>query len=201
MDLVLVRHALPVRVITEGGVADPPLSELGHQQAAAAAKWLSEEQFDALYSSPLLRARETSAPLASLLGLDVRIEEGIAEYDRQAESYIPIEEVKRSDDPEIQAHWKALAEDRLEDLIADAHTFRPRVAEALERLIASHPGERVLAVCHGGVISAALAEIIGIQRTLWFEAGYASIHRIVASRAGIRSIKSINEMGHLRGIA
>lgn len=200
MDLVLVRHALPVRVITEGGVADPPLSELGHQQAAAAAKWLSEERFDALYASPLLRARETAAPLASVLGLEVEIEDGIAEYDRQAESYIPIEEVKRSDDPEIQAHWKALAEDRLEDLIADAHTFRPRVAEAVERLIASHPGERVLAVCHGGVISAALAEIIGIKRTLWFEAGYASIHRIVASRAGIRSIKSINEMGHLRGI-
>lgn len=200
MDLVLVRHALPVRLITEGGVADPPLSELGHQQAAAAAKWLSEEEFDALYSSPLLRARETAAPLASLLGLDVQIEEGIAEYDRQAESYIPIEEVKNSDDPEIQAHWKALAEDRLEDLIADAHTFRPRVAEAVERLIAGHPGERVLAVCHGGVISAALAEIIGLERTLWFEAGYASIHRIVASRAGIRSIKSINEVGHLRGI-
>jgi probable phosphoglycerate mutase len=201
MDLVLVRHALPVRVVTEGGVADPPLSELGHAQAAAAAKWLAEERFDALYSSPLLRARETAAPLASLLGLEIRIEDGIAEYDRQAEAYIPIEEVKRSDDPEIQAHWKALAEDRLEDLIADAHTFRPRVADAVERLIASHPGERVLAVCHGGVISAALAEIIGIKRTLWFEAGYASIHRIVASRAGIRSIKSINEMGHLRGIA
>jgi probable phosphoglycerate mutase len=200
MDLVLVRHALPVRVITEGGVADPPLSELGHRQAAAAAKWLSEERFDALYTSPLLRAQETAAPLASLLGLEIRIEDGIAEYDRQAESYIPIEEVKRSDDPEIQAHWKALAEDRLEDLIADAHTFRPRVAEATERLISNHPGERVLAVCHGGVISAALAEIIGIDRTLWFEAGYASIHRIVASRAGIRSIKSINEMGHLRGI-
>lgn len=200
MDLVLVRHALPVRVITEGGIADPPLSELGLQQAAAAATWLSEEHFDALYTSPLLRARETAAPLATVFGLEIRIEDGIAEYDRQAESYIPIEEVKRSDDPEIQAHWKALAEDRLEDLIADAHTFRPRVAEAVERLISSHPGERVLAVCHGGVISAALAEIIGIGRTLWFEAGYASIHRIVASRAGIRSIKSINEMGHLRGI-
>ena len=201
MDLVLVRHALPVRVVTEGGVADPPLSELGHRQAAAAAEWLSGEKFDALYASPLLRARETAAPFAKALGLEVQIEEGIAEYDRMSEAYIPIEEVKKSDDPEIQAHWKALAEDRLEDLIADAHTFRPRVAEATERLIANHAGQSVLAVCHGGVICAALAEVIGLQRTLWFEAGYASIHRIVASsRAGIRSIKSINEMGHLRGI-
>ena len=74
------------------------------------------------------------------------------------------------------------------------------MAEATERLIANHAGQRVLAVCHGGVIYAALAEVIGLERTLWFEAAYASIHRIVASRAGIRSIKSINEMGHLRGI-
>jgi 2,3-bisphosphoglycerate-dependent phosphoglycerate mutase len=200
MELVLVRHALPIRVVTDGGTADPPLSELGHRQAAAAANWLAEEQFDALYSSPLLRARETAQPFSELLEIEVQIEDGIAEYDRQAESYIPIEEVKRSDDPEIQAHWKALAEDRLEDLIEDAHTFRPRVAEATERLIANHPGQRVLAVCHGGVICAALAEVIGIERTLWFEAGYASIHRIFASRAGIRSIASINETGHLRGI-
>lgn len=200
MELVLVRHALPERVITEGGIADPPLSELGRRQAAAAAKWLAEESFDALYVSPLLRARETAQPIGEVLELEMQVADGIAEYDRMAESYIPIEEVKRSDDPEIQAHWKALAEDRLEDLIADAHTFRPRVNEAVEKLIAGHPGQRILAVCHGGVISAALAEIIGLSRTLWFEAGYASIHRIVASRSGIRSIKSINEMGHLRGV-
>jgi 2,3-bisphosphoglycerate-dependent phosphoglycerate mutase len=200
MELVLVRHALPVRVVTDGGVADPELSELGHRQAAAAAAWLVGEEFDALYASPMLRARETADHIASAVGLEVQIEDGIAEYDRMSESYIPIEEVKKSDDPEIQAHWKALAEDRLDDLIADAHTFRPRVAEATERLIANHPSQRVLAVCHGGVICAALAEVIGLQRTLWFEAGYASIHRIVASRNGIRSIKSINEMGHLRDI-
>jgi broad specificity phosphatase PhoE len=74
------------------------------------------------------------------------------------------------------------------------------VTEAVERIIANHAGERVLAVCHGGVINVALAEVIGLQRSLWFEPAYASIHRVVASRAGIRSIASINETGHLRGI-
>jgi probable phosphoglycerate mutase len=200
MELVLVRHALPVRVVNEGSAADPPLTDLGHRQAEAAARWLSEEKFDALYSSPMQRAVETSKPLQSALGLDVRIEDGIAEYDRQSEVYIPIEEVKRSDDPEMQAHWRALAEDRLDDLIQDAHTFRPRVVDAVRRIIDEHPSQRVLAVCHGGVINVALAEIIGLQRSLWFEPAYASIHRIVASRSGIRSIASINETGHLRGI-
>jgi probable phosphoglycerate mutase len=200
MELVIVRHALPVRIVNAEGAADPPLTELGHRQAQAVASWLGAERFDALYASPLVRARETAEPLASSLGLDVQIEDGIAEYDRRSETYIPIEEVKSSDDPEIQAHWRALAEDRLEDLIEDAHTFRPRVVDAVTRIIAKHAGERVLAVCHGGVINVALAEIIGLQRSLWFEPAYASIHRVVASRAGIRSIASINETGHLRGL-
>jgi 2,3-bisphosphoglycerate-dependent phosphoglycerate mutase len=200
MELVLVRHALPERIVKEGSAADPPLTDLGRRQAEAAAKWLSVEKFDALYTSPMQRAIQTAEPLASLLGLDVRLEDGIAEYDRASEVYIPIEEVKRSDDPEMQAHWRALAEDRLDDLIEDAHTFRPRVAEAIARIIATHPGQRVAAVCHGGVINVALAEVLGLQRSLWFEPAYASIHRVVAARSGIRSIASINETGHLRGV-
>jgi probable phosphoglycerate mutase len=202
MDLVIVRHALPVRVIAEEGEsADPELTELGLRQAEATAEWLSEESFDAIYASPMLRAKQTAAPIADRHGLDVIYEEGIAEYDRQSGFYIPIEEVKASDDPEVKAHWQALAEDRLEDVIADAHTFKPRVAGAFQKIIDAHPGQKVMAVCHGGVINVALGWVLDHPRTLWFEPSYASIHRVAASRAGIKTIKSINETGHLRGLS
>jgi probable phosphoglycerate mutase len=201
MDLVLVRHAEPVRVVVAEGPADPPLTERGRDQAHATAAWLASERVDAIYTSPLQRARETAEAIASRHSCDVRVEDGIAEYDRQSEFYIPVEELKTTTDPELQAHWRALAEDRLEDVVEDAHTFRPRVVAAVERLIAEHPGQSVMAVCHGGVINVALAEIIGLARSLWFEPAYASIHRVAASRAGIRTIRSINETGHLRGLA
>lgn len=55
-------------------------------------------------------------------------------------------------------------------------------------------------MCHGGVINVAIAEVIGIQRSLWFEPAYASVHRIAASRAGIRSVVSLNETAYLRQI-
>ncbi len=200
MDLVLVRHAEPVRIVDAEGPADPPLTERGRRQAAAVAAFLAEESFDAIYASPLRRARETADVIAEPHGLDVAIEDGIAEYDRQSEFYIPVEELKTSDDPEIQAHWRALAEDRLEDVVADAATFRPRVVEAVERLVGTHPGQRVLAVCHGGVINVALAEILGLARSLWFEPAYASVHRVAASRAGIRTVVGLNETGYLRQI-
>lgn len=200
MDLVLVRHAEPVRIVAAEGPADPPLTERGVRQARAAAGWLADETFDAIYASPLRRARETGELIAAPHGLSIGIEEGIAEYDRQSEFYIPVEELKTSTDPELIAHWRALAEDRLEDVVADAATFRPRVAEGLDRIIAGHPGQRVLAICHGGVINVALAEVLGLERSLWFEPAYASIHRVAASRAGIRTLISLNETGHLRGI-
>lgn len=200
MDLVLVRHAEPIRIVAAEGPADPPLTDRGRLQAEATAVWLAEESFDAVYASPMRRARETADAIASRHGLDVLLEDGVAEYDRQSEFYIPVEELKTSTDPELLAHWRALAEDRLEDVVEDAETFRPRVADALDRLIRAHPGQRVIVVCHGGVINVGFAEVLGLKRSLWFEPAYASIHRLAASRSGIRSLVSLNETGHLRGL-
>jgi broad specificity phosphatase PhoE len=200
VDLVLVRHAEPVRIVDASGPADPPLTDLGRRQAEAAAAWLSSETFDAVYASPMRRAQQTAELIAAPHGLAITIEDGIAEYDRQSEFYIPVEELKTSTDPELIAHWRALAEDRLEDVVEDAATFRPRVHGSIERIIAAHPGQRVLAVCHGGVINVAIAELLGLERSLWFEPAYASIHRVAASRAGVRTIVSLNEAGHLRGV-
>jgi 2,3-bisphosphoglycerate-dependent phosphoglycerate mutase len=197
MDLVLVRHARPTRIEEADGPADPPLTELGVRQARAAAEWLSAETFDAVYSSPLRRALETAEAIAEACGLAVQIEPDIREYDAESNSYIPYEELKEARSPE----WMALAEDRLTDLIQDGGAFQGRVVAAMERIIEAHPGQRVLAVCHGGCVNVYLAHILGMSRSLWLEAGYASISRVVASRRGPRSVASVNEMGHLRGIA
>jgi probable phosphoglycerate mutase len=200
MDLVLVRHAEPVRIVVADGPADPELTERGLEQAAAVADFLAPESFDAIYASPMRRAQQTAAAIASKVGLDVAPEEGIAEYDRKAEFYIPVEELKKTTDPDLQAHWRALAEDRLEDVVEDAHEFKPRVVGAVQRMVDAHPGQRVLAVCHGGVINVALAEILGLERSLFFEPAYASVHRVAASRSGIRTVVSMNETAHLRGL-
>jgi probable phosphoglycerate mutase len=75
--------------------------------------------------------------------------------------------------------------------------FRAQVSAALDRTIADHAGRRVLVVCHGGVINVAIALVAGLDRHLWFEPGYTSISRIVASRSGVRSVVSVNETAHL----
>jgi probable phosphoglycerate mutase len=132
------------------------------------------------------RARETAAPLAERLGLEVTIDDGLAEYDKEAGSYIPIEELKAANDP----RWNQLPE-RPEEFAAE-------VVEAVERIVAAHPRQRVAVVCHGGVVNAYAGHVLGIADPLFFLPHYTSISRVLASTVGIRSIGSLNESGHIR---
>jgi hypothetical protein len=50
------------------------------------------------------------------------------------------------------------------------------------------------------VINVALAAILRLERSLFFEPAYASVHRIAASRKGIKTVVSMNETAHLRGL-
>lgn len=195
MELLLVRHALPVRREVEKGPADPELSEIGFAQAKLLGEYLAGEQIDAVYASPLQRARQTAQPVADAHVLDVQIADGVAEYDRNANWYVPIEELREANDE----RWQALARgewhaDELED------EFHHRVLDGFERIIRSHPTERVAVVCHGGVINSYLAHVLGTpHRRGFFYPAYTGVSRVAASAEGRRSIVSINETAHLRG--
>lgn len=194
MELVLVRHARPHRVEVAEGRADPSLDEVGVRQAEALARWLGAEEVHALYTSPLVRARETAAPLAELTGLTPVVDEGVAEWDRDANAYIPVEQL-----PHAAPHvWNALVAGDLASLGVDLPAFVERLRASLVRIAADHPGERVVVVCHGGVINAYLADVLGLDRVLFFEPDYTSVHRVLVDRSGRRGLRSVNETAHLR---
>jgi 2,3-bisphosphoglycerate-dependent phosphoglycerate mutase len=189
MELLLIRHALPVRIDGGDGPADPDLSDAGHQQAAALAEWLVDEGIEAIWASPMRRARQTAAPLEAATGLTATIDDDLKEFDADQPHYIPMEELS-SDDP----RWRELIE-RLG--APEQFAFRDLAAAAVERVVAAHPGQRVAVVCHGGVVNAYLSRILGIDRPLFFEPTYTSISRVMASSRGHRSLISVNEIPHL----
>lgn len=190
MELLLIRHALPLRIDegTNDGPADPSLADRGRQQAEALADWLSGEQVDALWSSPMRRAVETATPVAARLGMEPIVDEGLAEYDRDADSYIPIEELKAANDP----RWHQVPE--------QPEHFRGVVVEVMERIVAAHPGQRVAVVCHGGVVNAYCGHVLRVRDPLFFLPAYTSISRVLAASTGQRSIGSLNESAHVRGL-
>ena len=197
MELIVIRHGEPVRVLPEatgGEPADPHLTQRGHEQARRVAEWLRGERVDALLSSPKQRALETAAPISEALSLDIVVDDDIIEYDAAADHYIPMEEMRATGDPRLQAmydgNWQEFGGEHPD-------VFRSRIANAMDRIVKEHAGQRVVAVCHGGVVNVMTAIVAGIDRHLWFDPGYTSISRIAASRNGIRSVVSVNECAHL----
>lgn len=195
VHLILVRHALPVRLEAVDGPADPPLAELGWRQAEALATALRTDGLDALYTSPLRRARETAEPLAASTGLTPEVVDGVAEWDRDASAYVPMEQLRR-ERPDVIAD---MAAGRWEALGIDMEAFVARVERALTSIAERHRGERVAVVCHGGVINVFLAGVLGLQRRLFFEPAYTSLSRVAVGAMG-SGILSINESQHLREV-
>ena len=194
MELLLIRHGLPERVVNEDGTpADPPLSAKGRDQAERVARWLEGVSIDRLYSSPLLRARETAQPLATLRGLPVEIEPAVREYDADSALYIPMEDLKEHD----YEQWKVLVSGGYAPEV-DFLAFRGEVVTGVEQIIADNPGRRVVVFCHGGVINAWAAHVLGMKPQLFIDVSYTSVNRFWAASSGERSLGSLNEAAHLR---
>jgi 2,3-bisphosphoglycerate-dependent phosphoglycerate mutase len=198
MELVLVRHALPVRIdaTPDGSPADPGLADLGRRQAERLLDALRLDEIAALYSSPAARALETAVPLAEKLGLALELEEGLAEFDVGDPSYVPVEELRAANDP----RWAALVRGDLMTADVDPVAFRHRVVAGVERIVSRHPGERVVCFTHSGTINAYAGHVLGQPRALWFAPAYASLTRIGAARDGRRGVVSLNETTHLRDL-
>jgi 2,3-bisphosphoglycerate-dependent phosphoglycerate mutase len=196
VQLLLIRHGQARRVESETGIADPALTDAGHLQARLLVAWLTAEPLHHIAVSPLQRARQTAAPLATQFGLEPQVVAELAEFDAAASSYIPIEELKATRDPRL----RAMTEGRWDEFGSqvDPDAFRRTVVAAIDGVASSHPGENVAVVCHGAVINAYLGDVIGTPRLLWFEPGYTSISRVFVSRTGIRSVVSVNDSAHLR---
>ena len=193
MELVLIRHGLPLRVENaEGLPADPPLSETGRQQAIKLAEWLETETIDAIYSSPLKRAYETAQPIATRMSTSIGIEAGLAEFDADASFYIPLEELKKTD----YQSWKDFMEGGYQQPEEFA-AFCERVLSAIESIVRKHRGQRVALVCHGGVINVWTAHVIGFEPRLFFNPYYSSINRYMVASSGERSVISLNLAAHL----
>jgi broad specificity phosphatase PhoE len=190
VQLLLIRHAQPARVTTHGRPADPGLPDRGRAQAEALGRWLAHETVDALYTSPQRRARETAAAVGAPLGIEARVDESVAELDRGATEYIPVEELRA-------AHGAGWMDHVRREWGASATAFQGGVVDGIERIVSAHPGQVVAVVCHGGVINAYVSRVLGLADVLFFEPGYTSVSRVWAARTGQRVVGSLNEMGHL----
>ena len=208
-ELFIVRHgdAIPGadEIIPSGVYDDLPLSKNGRQQAQDLAKRLGAVHFDAIYTSPLLRCRQTAAPLAERLGLTPVIVDGLKEIRLGFIRPLP------EDASDLEALYRAL-EERQRDIVRMAgetghwdaipdsepsHAFRQRVVTALDEIANRHIGQRVITFAHGGVVNAYAAETLGLERDFFFPAANTSI-TVIRVAGNKRVLYILNDIGHLR---
>lgn len=190
MQLILVRHALPVR---SEDSADPPLAELGVEQAARLPDALARFAIARTVASSQLRALQTGTGVAAELGLTLESDERLTEYDRDFGGYIPIEDARE----EFADAFARIKAGHLPEQV-DEGAFRDRVLGGIAEAVSGvEHTDTVVVFAHGGVINILLQDVLGTPTVLGFPIDYCSITRILYSRNGNRSVASVNETQHV----
>ena len=135
------------------------LSDRGKEQAETAAQAIATlKRVDAVYSSPLERARETAAPIATARGLKVKTDKGLLELDIGEWTGEELKRVARL--PE----WRAVQRYPSGFRFPSGESFvelQTRIVGTIERLVAAHPGGTIVAVSHADTIKAAVVHATG----------------------------------------
>lgn len=192
MQLLLIRHALPLRS-EPGQGPNPELSEAGVEQTQRLPQALTRFPIARVVSSPQRRAVQTAQPVADALGLSVEVDDRFAEYDRDMAAYVPIEQI-RAEHPE---EWARMANGHLPSGVDEAE-FQARIRAAVNDVAATADDEDTVAVfSHGGVINVLLHQILGTARLLSFPIDYVSITRVLFARSGQATVAEVNGTEHV----
>jgi broad specificity phosphatase PhoE len=145
--IYIVQHAEKRRDGT-----DPALTERGHAQARATADRVAACGIDALYASPLLRARQTAAPIAAATGLAITIEDRVRER-MTWDGHQPLDE--------FFADWVRATADRSYVPRCGDSSFA--AAERFRAFLLDHEADdrRIAVVAHGGVTVDLVRSLIG----------------------------------------
>jgi probable phosphoglycerate mutase len=198
VEIVLIRHGQPEWVKDGLNVVDPPLTELGHEQAARMAERLAGESFDEVLVSPLRRARQTAAPLYEALGRSEQIEPWLEEIRDPGWHGTPAEKAQQAyaelNGRTVGDRWHGLVggesirefTDRIH--VGAQEFLRRRGIERIEHELPiwsrGDAGKRIALVAHAGTNSITIGHMLGLDPTPWewdrFVLGHASISRVEA---------------------
>jgi broad specificity phosphatase PhoE len=141
----------------------------------------------------MLRAVQTGRPLADLLAITPEAIDDLKESDHLRSSYTPAEEMDA--DHEV---LRAFLDDPMSMFSDGYEAFRDRVRSAFDSIVERNRGGTVAVFCHATVTGVYLQALLGHDDPFAVMTDYCGIMRVTASSTGIRTVRSVNETGHLR---
>jgi probable phosphoglycerate mutase len=198
--LYLLRHGQTELSVDRrySGRGNPRLTEVGRQQAAAAARRLAKvDDIAAVVTSPLGRAQETAASVGTALGLAPVVVDGLIETDFGAWEGLTFAEAAERD-PEVHRRWlgdTAVAPPGGESF----DEVQRRIRRARNDLIAEYSGRSIVVVSHVTPIKTLLRMALDVGPSLLFR-----LHLDLASLSvaefypdGHASVRLVNDTSHL----
>ena len=190
---LLIRHGHTALVgkALAGRQAGVPLDDMGRTQAQQLVQRLAATRIDAIYSSPLQRARETAEPLATARGLPLIPRDRLAEIDFGQWTGKTLTELDA--DPE----WRRFNSFRSSSRAARGESIldlQLRMVAELEELRTHHAEQTVALFSHGELIRSTVIHYAGIpvDLSLRIEISPASVSVLGLADWGVR-ILAINE--------
>ena len=202
-EILLVRHGATKHSLEKkfsgSGGDDPPLIDLGIEQGRSVAAALADSASPAaIVSSPMKRAQETAAFIAEATGLDVTIDEGLAECSFGVWDGHTFADV-RATWPHELADWLASTS------VAppEGESFddcQVRVRQARERIVERYPGQTVIVVSHVSPIKLMITDAVGapVDSIYRMELPPCSISRVAWFPDGNSSMFSFADVAHLK---
>jgi probable phosphomutase (TIGR03848 family) len=178
--ILMVRHGQTPTTgrLLPGRAPGLHLAEAGLAQANAAAERIAVlNKVDAVYSSPLERARQTAAPIGKIVGQKVAIDKGLLECDFGDWTGAELKNLMKL--PE----WTTVQRSPSTFRFPSGESFtemQTRIVSALDRICRAHPGGTVVCVSHADPIKAAVAHAMGTHIDLF--------QRIVISTCSISAV-------------
>ena len=200
--VLFVRHA---RTPTTGSVLPGRapglhLADTGRADAEKTAEHLaSTAKIEAVYASPLERAKETAAPIAAARGLKVQTERGLLECDFGDWTGAQLKDLMRT--PE----WRTVQRYPSGFQFPGGESFldmSARICGTAMRLVARHPGSVIVAVSHADPIKAAVADALGTHLDLFQRIAIStcSVTAILYGADG-PAVLTVNHTGSLETVA
>jgi ribonuclease H / adenosylcobalamin/alpha-ribazole phosphatase len=198
---LLLRHGqTPMSVQKRyAGRSDVPLTDVGVDQAIAAAKRLAPAGIGVIVSSPLQRATRTAQEVAEITGAPVVIDEGFRETDFGAWEGLTFAEVRQRWPAEMTA-W--LADPAVPPPGGESFAeVSARVTEARQRILAGHQQQTILIVSHVTPIKTLVAgALLAPPAALYrMHLDVAALCEIDWYADGPAVLRSFNDTGHLPG--
>jgi probable phosphoglycerate mutase len=202
--ILLVRHGQTNTTgkVLYGRSGGLHLAEHGRQQADTAAARIGElDAVDAVYTSPLERAKETAAPIGRITGHRPRVERGLLECDFGDWTGASLRRLMR------KREWRTIQRAPSTFRFPGGESFpemQHRMVTTLDRLRDAHPGRTIVCVSHADPIKAALAHALGTHLDLfqrivistgaisvvtWFDGGPPVVLAVNSTGSSLKELK------------